>query len=114
MRVSRQQAPLAVVVAGLGAAGVAKLAAMQFTKDNFERWGYADPARFVIGAIEVGVAAAAVAGLRSPEARPVAAVGTLCSMAAALATHIRACDTAPNYVPPVLLTAAAITVLARD
>ncbi len=106
-----KRAPLALIAVGLGAAGTAKLAAAKFTKDNFDRWGYPDPARFVIGSIEVGVAAAAAAGLRSPEVRPVAAVGTLCAMAGALATHIRAGDSAPNYFPPMLLAAAGITVL---
>jgi len=35
-------------------------------------------------------------------------------MTGALATHIRARDTAPNYGPPLLLTAAALLVLASD
>lgn len=108
-----QALPLALIAAGLGAAGAAKLAGASFTADNFERWGYPDPARFVIGAIEVGVAAAALGGLRNPPARPVAAAGTLCSMAGALATHIRAGDSAPNFVPPLLLAAAAVSVLVR-
>ncbi len=105
------RASLGLIGAGLGGAGVAKLASAQFTRDNFERWGYPDPARFVIGAIEVGVAGPALAGLRSPQARPVAAIGTLCAMAGALATHIRAGDSAPNYLPPTLLVAAAVGVL---
>lgn len=113
-KLAREPAPLALIAVGLGAAGTAKLADTQFTKHNFDRWGYPDPARFVVGAIEVGVAAAAVAGLRCPEVRPVAAVGTLCAMASALATHVRAGDSAPNYFPPMLLAAAAIAVLVAD
>lgn len=114
MNDTQSRASLALIGAGLGAAGAAKLASTKFTRDNFARWGYPDPARFVIGAIEVGVAGAAIAGMRAREARPVAAIGTLCSMAGALATHIRAGDSAPNYVPPTLLAAAAVRVLAKD
>ena len=111
---SQNRTSLALIAAGLGGAGVAKLASTRFTVENFARWGYPEPSRHVIGAIEVGVAAAAVAALRSPGARPVAAVGTLCSMAGALATHIRARDSAPNFIPPSLLAAAAVRVLAGD
>ncbi len=110
---SSQRAPLVLIAVGLGGAGVAKLASTRFTVENFARWGYPEPSRHVIGAIEVGVAAA-VAALRSPGARPVAAVGTLCSMAGALATHLRAHDSAPNLIPPSLLAAAAVRVLAGD
>ena len=105
---------LAVIAAGLGLAGSAKLAGADFTEKNFRRWGYPDPARFVVGAIEVGVAASAIGALRASGARPVAAVGTLCAMAGALATHVRARDTAPNYAPPLLLTGAALIALASD
>ena len=105
---------LGVIAAGLGFAGSAKLAGTEFTEKNFKRWGYPDPARFVIGAIEVGLAGAAVGAQRAPGARPVAATGTLCAMACALGTHIKARDTAPNYGPPILLTAAALIALASD
>jgi hypothetical protein len=106
-----RNAPLALITVGLGAAGTGKLAGVQVTKDNFSRWGYPASARIVVGAIEVGVAAAGLSAFRSPEARPVAALGTLCSMAGAVATHAHAGDSAPNYVPPVVLAAAALVVL---
>jgi hypothetical protein len=103
--------PLALIGAGLGAAGTAKLAGVSFTKENFERWGYPAWSRIVVGAIEVGVAAAAFSGLRDPQARPVAALGTLCAMTGAIATHARAGDSAPNYAPPIGLAAAAVASL---
>ncbi len=109
---TQSRASLALIGAGLGAAGAAKLASTKFTRDNFARWGCPDPARFVIGAIEVGVAGAAIAVVRAPEARPVATIGTLGSMAGALATHSRAGDSAHNDVPPALLAAAGAHVLA--
>ncbi len=58
---AQARASLALIRAGLGAAGAAKLASAKFTLDNFARWGYPEPARFVIGAIEVGVAGAIAA-----------------------------------------------------
>lgn len=104
--------PLMLITAVLGAAGSGKLAGVQITRDNFERWGYSQPARIVVGGIEVGVAATGLAALRSPEARPVVAIGTLCTMAGAAATHARAGDAAYNYLPVALLVGAALAVLA--
>jgi hypothetical protein len=92
MRIS----PLSSIAFGLGAAGAGKLAGVQITRDNFKRWGYPDAARIVVGGIEVGVAA----------------VGTLLSMAGAGATHARAGDSLPNYVPVAGLAVAALAVLA--
>jgi hypothetical protein len=108
-----RNAPLVLITVGLGAAGAVKLAGAQFTKDNFSRWGYPASARIAVGGIEVGVAAIGLSAFRSPESRPVAAVGTLCSMAGAAATHAHAGDSAQNYVPPALLAAAAIAVLVQ-
>lgn len=105
--------PLALIGVGLGAAGTAKLAGANFTKENFERWGYPAWSRTVVGAIEVGVAAAAISALRDPQARAVAALGTLCAMTCAIATHARAGDSAPNYLPPIGLAAAAAAALMR-
>jgi DoxX-like family len=107
MRIS----PLTSIAVGLGAAGVGKLAGLQLVRDNFKRWGYPDASRVVVGGIEVGVAATAVAALRDPGARPVAAVGTLLSMAGAAATHAQAGESLPNYVPVAGLTVAALAVL---
>jgi hypothetical protein len=104
--------PLSIIAVGMGAAGSGKLAGVQITRDNFSRWGYPDFSRIVVGGIEVGIAATAVSALRDPESRPVAAVGTLLSMAGAIATHARAGDSAPNYVPAAALAAAALAVLA--
>jgi DoxX-like family len=102
---------LALIAVGLGAAGTAKLAGANFTKENFARWGYPAWSRSVVGAIEVGIAAAAISALRDPEARPVAALGTLCAMTGAVATHAHAGDSAPNYLPPIGLAAAAVATL---
>jgi peptidoglycan/LPS O-acetylase OafA/YrhL len=104
--------PLLFIGVGLGAAGTAKLAGANFTRANFERWGYPGPARFVVGGIEVGVAATALAALGDRQSRPVAALGTLCTMAGAIATHAHAGDSAPNYVPAAAFVAAAVAVLA--
>jgi hypothetical protein len=108
MRIS----PLSSIAFGLGAAGAGKLAGVQITRDNFKRWGYPDAARIVVGGIEVGVAATALAARRDPGARAIAAVGTLLSMAGAGATHARAGDSLPNYVPVAGLAVAALAVLA--
>jgi uncharacterized membrane protein YphA (DoxX/SURF4 family) len=104
--------PLQFIAFGLGASGTAKLAGAQLTKDNFARWGYPPQARIAVGAIEVGVAASALAAMRDPVARPVAALGTLCTMAGAIATHATAGDSAPNYVPTIPFLLAAVAVLA--
>jgi hypothetical protein len=104
--------PLAVIGVGLGATGTAKLAGAKVTKERFDRWGYPAWSRIVMGAFEVGIAAAAISALRDPQARPVAAFGTLCSMTGAIATHARAGDSALNYVPAIGLAAAAVATLA--
>jgi hypothetical protein len=104
--------PLVVIGVGLGATGTAKLAGAKVIKARFDRWGYPAWSRIVTGAIEIGVAATAVSALRDPQARPVAAVGTLCAMAGAITTHARAGDSAMNYVPPIGLAAAAVATLA--
>ena len=88
------QIPLAVMI---GAAGTAKLAGAQFTRDNFKRWGYADWWRPAIGAVEVGTALAALAGLRSKPARQLAAAGALSTMGGAIATHSIAGDAVYNH-----------------
>jgi hypothetical protein len=104
--------PVSIIAVGMGVAGSAKLAGLQPVRDNFSRWGYPDFSRIVVGGIEVGIAATAVSALGHPESRPVAAVGTLLSMVGAIATHAKAGDSAPNYVPVAALAAAALAVLA--
>jgi hypothetical protein len=104
--------PLVVIGVGLGATGTSKLAGAKVIKQRFDRWGYPAWSRIVSGAIEVGIAATAVSALRDPEARPVAALGTLCAMTGAVATHARAGDSAVNYVPAMGLAAAAVAALA--
>ena len=84
----------------IGAAGAAKLAGAQFTKENFARWGYPDPWRPAIGAVEVATALLAVAGLKSDLARKAAGVGALSSMGGAIATHTIAGEPAYNLIPP--------------
>jgi DoxX-like family len=103
--------PLLLIGAGLGATGVANLAGSPLIKREFERFGYPDSIRTVVGAIEVGVAATAVAGLRDTQARRIAALGTLASMTGAIATHRRVGDPAYRMVPALVLTAAALAVL---
>ena len=104
--------PLVVIGVGLGATGTAKLAGVKVTTERFDRWGYPAWLRIVMGAVEVGTAAAAISALRDPKARPVAALGTPGCMTGAIATHARAGDSAPNYVPAIGLAAAAVATLA--
>jgi hypothetical protein len=104
--------PLVVIGVGLGATGTAKLAGAKAIKERFDRWGYPPWSRIASGAIEVGIAAAATSALRDPQARPVAAFGTLCAMTGAIATHARAGDSAVNYLPAIGLAAAAVATLA--
>jgi hypothetical protein len=100
--------PLPAIAAVMGGAGLAKLAALNFEKKMFASWGYPSWARPAVGAVEVGIAATAIAGLRDPAARKVAAAGTLATMAGAVATHAIANDPKYSYVPPALITAAAV------
>jgi hypothetical protein len=102
---------LLAITIGLGAAGAGKLAGIQITKDNFAKWGYPKGARIAVGGIEVGIAAAALAAQKDPEARPVAAVGTLCAMSGALATHARAGDSPLEMIPAAALAAAGLAAL---
>ena len=104
--------PLQVIAVGMGFAGGFKLSANKMTRSYFEHWGYGQSARVVVGAIEVGIASTAVAAMRDPTARPIAAIGTLAAMACAIATHAQAHDAAPNYAMPVPFVVAAAAVLA--
>jgi hypothetical protein len=104
--------PLVVIGVGFGATGTGKLAGAKVIKERFDRWGYPAWSRIVTGAVEVGIAATAIAALRDPQARPVAAAGTLFAMTGAIATHARAGDSAVNFVPAIGLAAAAVATLA--
>jgi hypothetical protein len=103
--------PEPLIAAVMGAAGTAKLAGAQFTKQNFRRWGYADWWRPAIGAVEVGTAAAALAGLKSPAARKAAVIGTLSTMGGAIATHTIHSEPVYNLIPPLLLAGLAVASL---
>jgi peptidoglycan/LPS O-acetylase OafA/YrhL len=107
-------APLVLIGVVLGGAGALKVAGVDAVKKNFARWGYPDPARVVIGGVEVAVGALALGSIPRKELRRLAAAGTLCSLVGAAATHAQAGDAAPNYVPVVLLTGAAVAVLMAD
>ena len=102
---------LIAISVGLGAAGAGKLAGAQLTKDNFAKWGYPKGARIAVGAIEVGIAGAALSAMKDPEARPVAAIGTMCAMSGALATHVRAGDSPLMMIPAGALLAAGLAAL---
>ncbi len=103
--------PEVPIAAMIGAAGSAKLAGAEFTKQNFKRWGYADWWRPAIGAFEVGTAAAAIVGLKSPAARKAAAIGTLTTMGGAIATHTIHGEPKYNLIPPLLLAGLAVASL---
>jgi hypothetical protein len=102
---------LLAISIGLGAAGAGKLAGVQMTKDNFAKWGYPKGARIAVGAIEVGIAASALSAMKDPEARPIAAVGTLCAMSGAIATHARAGESPLMMIPAAALLAAGLAAL---
>ncbi len=104
--------PLKTIAFALGGAGVAKLLRAKPVMANFEKWGYPSWARPAVGAIEIGIAAAALAGYNDPPSRFVAGVGTLCTMAGAAATHKRAGDPVFEYIPVLALTAAGVAALA--
>lgn len=100
---------LAVIFAG---AGGAKLAGVTLIKANFERWGLPDAARLGIGAIEVVLAVLAIVALGDDDLAKLVAAASLVVMAGALATHVRAKDEPKEYPPAILVTIAAIVVLA--
>lgn len=104
--------PLVVLAVVFLGAGGAKLAGVPLIRANFERWGLPDAARLGIGAIEVVLAVLAVLALGDDGLARVVAVAALVVMAGALATHVRAKDEPKEYPPAVLVTVAAILVLA--
>jgi hypothetical protein len=95
--------PIPYLAAILGAAGGAKLVGLKPLKANFAHWGYGHWTRRGVGAVELGIAAAAVRGLQDPILRKAAGGGTLLLMAGALRTHGRAGDAKANFIPPVLV-----------
>ena len=102
---------LIAISVGLGASGAGKLAGAPITKTNFAKWGYPKGARIVVGAIELGIAGAALAAMKDPEARPVAAVGTMCAMTGAIATHAKAGESPLMMIPAAALLAAGVAAL---
>ena len=102
---------IALVFAG---ASFVKLASMQMSLDNFERWQLPDSARYSIGVIEAGMVVFAVLALLNHVPALYVAIVSLVIMAGALATHIRARDEAKEYVPFVLVTVAAIYIVATS
>lgn len=75
-----------------GAAGAAKIAGVQFTRDNFDRWPIDATLREPIGAIEVVLAVLALVGLANDGAAIVAALGMIVAMAIATWVHVKAQD----------------------
>lgn len=88
-----------------GAAGGAKVAGAQFTKDNFARWPIDERLRVRIGAIEIVLAILALVGIASDPVAIVAAVGVIVAMVIATSVHVRAKD-------PIALTSGAPFALA--
>lgn len=103
---------LTAIAVGLGAAGSGKLVGVPITKSNFAKWGYPKGARIAVGAAEIGVAGAALSAMKDPEARPVAALGTIGLMAGAVATHLRAGESPLMAVPAALLLVVGVAALA--
>jgi uncharacterized membrane protein YphA (DoxX/SURF4 family) len=75
-----------------GAAGAAKVAGAQFTKDNFARWPIDERLRVRIGVVEIVLAILALVGLASDAVAIVAAVGVIVAMVIATRVHLRARD----------------------
>lgn len=80
-----------------------KLAGTQESKDNFERWGYPDWFRLVVGAGEV----LATILLFLPQTRFWAAGGIVLEMIGAVITHVRIQEYAMVGAPVMLLVLAA-------
>ncbi len=92
---------LAVAFAG---AGIAKLVGVQMMRDNFERWVVPAWSRPVVGAVEVGIAVLAVAGLAgSADATQFAALLALWVMVGAVVVHAMAGDKIQEVVPAIVL-----------
>lgn len=77
------------------AAGAGKVAGVQFTRDNFERWPIDAGLRVPIGVIEIVIGALALIGLASDAAAVIASVGVIISMGVALGVHLKAQDPVP-------------------
>ncbi|MBJ7470403.1 MAG: DoxX family protein [Solirubrobacteraceae bacterium] len=95
---------LVILAAAFGGAGIAKLAGVKMMRDNFERWPTPAWSRYVVGAIEVGIAVAAVIGLSgSGDAQQLAALLALWVMVGAIVVHAMAGDKLQEVAPALVL-----------
>ncbi|MDO9409464.1 DoxX family protein [Patulibacter sp.] len=83
-----------------GAAGVAKVAGAQFTRDKFARWPIDERLRVRIGLVEIVLAVLALIGIASEPVAIVAALGVIVAMVIAFRIHLAAKD-------PIALTSGA-------
>ena len=83
---------LIVLAVIFGAAGGAKVAGAQFTRDNFARWPIDERLRVRIGVVEIVLAVLALIGIASEPVAIVAALGVIVAMAIAFRIHLAAKD----------------------
>lgn len=94
----------------LGAGG-SKLAGAQMQVESFDRWRLPQWFRPMVGGIELVGAMGLLVGLALPWLTAVAALWLGGVMVGALLTHLRARDSAQNFVPPTVLLGVAATVV---
>lgn len=103
---------LAILALGFLPAGIAKLAGIGGTRENFQRWVVPEWSRPVVGAIEIGIAIAAVAGIFGSDAgTQIAALLALWIMVGAVVVHAMAGDKIQHVAPAIVLLIAALLVL---
>ncbi len=103
---------LVILALGFGAAGTMKLAGVQPTRDNFDRWVVPAWSRPIVGAIELVIAGAAVAGIFGSEAgQQLAALLALWVMVGAIVVHAMAGDQPKEVAPAAVLLVCALLLL---
>lgn len=103
---------LAILVLGFAPAGVAKLAGIGGTRENFQRWVVPEWSRPIVGAVEIGIAIAAIAGIfGSGAGTQIAALLALWVMVGAVVVHAMAGDKVQQVAPAIVLLIAALLVL---
>ena len=103
---------LAILALGFLPAGAVKLAGVAGTRENFARWVVPEWSRPVVGAVEIGIAIAAVAGILGSEAgTQIAALLALWVMVGAVVVHAMAGDKIQEVAPAIVLLVAALLVL---
>lgn len=105
MSLPRLTAPL---VAIFTTSGAAKVAGLELSAHERDRFGLTAPQWTAIGALELAGAAGAVAGLRRHPLGAAATTGLALLSAGALATHVRAGDPALRMVPGALALGLAV------